>query len=253
MISGMRICFGAMVAPIQPGRILLARDIASDKVRTTSAFTPGRAAWYRMRADKQVGAPDTHAILYCLQAEQYCCPIQKDIDLSSGINTTCCSSSDLVFQAADPMVYTIASLDFVATASRRSTTTAVSSADTLTTTTQVSTTTSSTQPSQSSSTSSSPPPSSSSSSDSKIGIYVGVPLGVVLLIALGIIAWLLVRKRKKAAAGAAYQYPPVHPPVPWQGPEKFAHVAEAGAQGHTSELPAGQEVAAELYADRRQQ
>ncbi|OAL52559.1 hypothetical protein IQ07DRAFT_678517 [Pyrenochaeta sp. DS3sAY3a] len=195
------------------------------------------------------GAPDTHAVLYCLQAEQYCCPIQTNIDLSSGINTTCCSSSDLVFQAADPVVYTIASFDFVGTASRRPTSTAISSADTMITTTQASTATSSTQSSQSSPTSSPLPP--PSSSDSKIGVYVGVPLGVVLLIALGVIAWLLVRKRRKAAAGAAYQYPPVCPPVPWQGAEKFAHVAEAG-DGRTSELPAGQEVAAELHSERRQ-
>jgi hypothetical protein len=66
--------------------------------------------------------------------------------------------------------------------------------------------------------------------DGRIGIYVGVPLGILLAIALGVIAWLAFKLKKKNAAQYAYAR---------QGglseAGEFADTPVSGAGGHGKE------------------
>ena len=133
----------------------------------------------------------THAVYYCLSGNSWCCSTGAP-DFSPIINTTCCSISNLEFDATSPTVYTQAALNFVSTISGASPTKTAS----------LSTHSTSSAPTETSSVSTSPSPSSTSSSSSgssKTGIYVGVPLGIILALALGIIAWLVWRKRRRTS------------------------------------------------------
>lgn len=156
-----------------------------------------------------IDKPDTHAIHYCLSANSWCCPTGP-LNGATIINTTCCNKADLTFSAADPVVYTIANIgDVVSTAITQGGAT-TSSAKTSAFASSSIAVTAFAQPSQSVSFASSSPAASSlaggggDTSNSRMGVYVGVPLGILLAIALGVIAWLLFKLKKKNAAQGTY-------------------------------------------------
>jgi hypothetical protein len=66
--------------------------------------------------------------------------------------------------------------------------------------------------------------------DGRIGIYVGVPLGILLAIALGVIAWLAFKLKKKNAAQYAYAGQGGLPET-----EGFAGTPVSGAGSHMKE------------------
>jgi hypothetical protein len=149
--------------------------------------------------------PDTLGVFYCLAQNSWCCSTGRT-DVGLVINTTCCSRTDLVFAAANPLIYTIAEFNFVAT-TVQSLRVAATSTPALTNSISVVTGSGPAQSSQSAPPSSSSSSSSSSSND-KIGVYVGVPLGIALAIVLAIVAWLIKRKRKtRPSREPTYAYP----------------------------------------------
>jgi beta-lactamase regulating signal transducer with metallopeptidase domain len=143
-----------------------------------------------------------------------------------------------VFSAADPIVYTVAQINMVSTlvsSAQIAATSAVASqspsVSSLPTTLA--------QPTQSSQSSAA----SSSTSDSKMGIYVGVPLGVLLAIALAAIAFLVVKNRKlKRAQGQ--QYPSARGFAQNEKVPDYAHASELGTR--PGELSDRTDVAVEL-------
>ncbi|CAO2647660.1 Nn.00g085820.m01.CDS01 [Neocucurbitaria sp. VM-36] len=188
-----------------------------------------------------LGEPDTHAVFYCLQADSWCCPTGA-MDLGKTINTTCCNVSDLVFQAADPIAYTIAEEEFARTAT---TTTRSLSATALSQSTTTTADSSSIAPSSQASAGALVSATPSSSSASRTGIYAGVPIGIVGAVTLGIIAWFVIRKPNASRADGAVQGL-----VENQGAEKHPYIVEADLGRRPLEMLDGQEVRAELPEKR---
>jgi hypothetical protein len=134
------------------------------------------------------GPTDSHGVFYCLKDDKWCCPT-GGFDGSQALNTTCCSRTDLSFTASDPLVFTIAAVNMVATMSvPRPSATLTGALSSFIAATASPTPTHS---SQNAPASSSPP-----ATNSKIDLYVALPLGILLAIALGIIFWLVKRNRK---------------------------------------------------------
>jgi hypothetical protein len=190
--------------------------------------------------------PATHAVFYCLQTNTWCCPTGS-IDVSQIVNTTCCSRPDLVFSAPDPVIYTVAQVDIVATATQsdvRIAATRMASAVITGGVTQAAQ--SSTSLGFATSASSAPAQAESSSSNNKIGVYVGVPLGILLAIALGVIACLVLRNRnlKKRETGHPYHNEVNAVVNNKQMGYTHSHVNELGTR--PEELPNGDYLRAEL-------
>lgn len=176
--------------------------------------------------------PDTQAVYYCLTGTEWCCmPREKVQDLGAVTNTTCCSISDLTFAAPSPIVEIIAqdanmlvSRLTVGTMGTSTTVRGVVSTGVAAQSTMVGGTAASTTGAggSGSPTAGSSSGNAGSSSDSKMGIYVGVPLGILLAIALGVIAWLVWKRKQDAKTrNVVYEAPaygndakyPSHPEI----------------------------------------
>lgn len=201
---------------------------------------------YCMGLDK----PDTQAVYYCLEGTSWCCmPREHVTDLGTITNTTCCSISDLTFAAPSPIIFTVAMDEAKTTAVQ-----IVSSLGVATVSTQSAATTntagmsgattgtsgnggavSATGGSSASSATAAP---SSSGSHSMIGVYVGVPLGVVLFIALGVIGWLVLRKRKSQGSDAVQPgYASQDVPIYEAAEPKYSQYGQQYVAPPPSELP----------------
>lgn len=144
----------------------------------------------------------------CLKPESWCCAYVggslQDWKSQADINTTCCGIDDLKFEAADPIVYATATNPIkLSTAS-----TSTSSTSTLLSTISLPLSATTTQTDQSSVTTTSDIAQSSSASGgmstgAKVGLGVGIPVGVIGLAAIGAFFWL--RRRRGATI-------PEHPP-----------------------------------------
>lgn len=148
-------------------------------------------------------SPDTHGIYYCLQKNSWCCPTGQ-INTGPTINTTCCNNTDLTFTAADPVVYTTANINFVSTMRASATPVSLqtqSSARTSGSSVSFNSQATATSASNSGTTS------SNSSGPKKVAIGVGVPLGILLAIALGVIAWLVLKNKKLKQAATTHELP----------------------------------------------
>ncbi|KAF2124077.1 hypothetical protein P153DRAFT_361690 [Dothidotthia symphoricarpi CBS 119687] len=194
-----------------------------------------------------MGDPMSHAIHYCLTSDAWCCPTGALRDIGTPLNTTCCTITDLEFTAPDPVVYTTANLavaiSTIAGSASSSSATRVSigtlSSSALSTGASTSQPSSSSQNSQASQTAA-----AGSGSSSKTGIYVGVPLGIALLAAIGVIAWFLRKRKARAAAVNSRTIPELY-----EDETKRPHYAEADVGPVRSELPHGQPIA-ELPSSR---
>jgi hypothetical protein len=193
---------------------------------------------------------DNHAVFYCLEKDSWCCPTGGDPDGSQIVNTTCCSTTNLVFTAADPLIYTVAEVNIVATATQSPRIAGTPTPALIDSISGIAgTNVQSTQISSPSSSPSSPSSiSSTSPSNDKIGVYVGVPLGIALAIAITLIAWLVVHNRKlrmKRETGDAYSNELLADPK--QIEYAHSHVTELGTG--PEELSTGDYLRAELGAN----
>lgn len=142
-----------------------------------------------------IDKPDTQAVFYCQSGTSWCCMPREGVkDLTTVTNTTCCSISDLQFTAPSPSVYT-----FAQDLATRTAIPADSNLATQTSNMQSTDTASPTNSQQAAQTTGNS--STTSGSNSRIGIYVGVPVGVVAFIALLAIGWLVLRKRRRTHKG----------------------------------------------------
>jgi hypothetical protein len=155
-------------------------------------------------------------------------------------NTTCCTIDDLKFTAPSPLVFTIAQNQVLNTATESFSSLRISTISTAKAT-STSVASSATSAQGAASASALPAGTSSSSFNSKIGIYVGVPLGIVLLIALAAIGWLFMRKRRNARSNNV-----THGKPSYEAEMKYPQYAEADVGTRPSELPGGREVFVEL-------
>lgn len=152
----------------------------------------------------------------CLKPESWCCAYVggslRDWKSQANINTTCCTIEDLTFEAADPIVYATATNPIklsTQSASTSATSTSLSSVSMPTTATgadQSSLPTADGDLQQSSNSES-----AGLSTGAKVGLGVGIPLGVIGLAAIGAFFW--VRRRRTAKASSSTP-PPVIPSNP---------------------------------------
>ncbi|KAJ4986950.1 hypothetical protein SVAN01_07491 [Stagonosporopsis vannaccii] len=148
---------------------------------------------------------NTGLVMNCLKPESWCCAYVggslRDWKSQANINTTCCTIDDLTFEAADPIVYA------TATNPIKLSTQSASTSATSTSLSSVSLPTTATQAEHSSLPTTDGNPEQSSNSDStglstgaKVGLGVGIPLGVIGLAAIAAFFWLRRRRTAKPSS-----------------------------------------------------
>jgi hypothetical protein len=188
-------------------------------------------------------SPETHAVFYCLATDKWCCPTGS-FDTDMIVNTTCCGRPELVFEAKDPVVWTVADIQIVSTMSRAD----VRVAATATTSTVRNSMVGSAATQVAATSGSAVTESLVQERDSRIGVYVGVPLGLVLAIVLAVVAWLIVQNRKLRKTAMGGPYATDEPAGTGQMRYAQSRVYELGTR--PEELPDGDYLRAELESEK---
>ncbi|KAJ8117419.1 hypothetical protein OPT61_g1371 [Boeremia exigua] len=193
---------------------------------------------------------NTGLVMNCLKEESWCCAYVggslRDWPKQDPINTTCCTVDDLVTRAADPVVYATATIPIKVSIQSTSTSQTSVSLSTMSLPSTVTTADQSSLP-----TTDSPTQQNSDSAGlatgAKIGLGVGIPVGVIGIAAIGALFWL----RRKRSAGAKMNTPELFTPsandkaaVP---PYQETAMNQQGAAMYRHEAPSPQ-IAHELPA-----
>lgn len=148
---------------------------------------------------------NTGLVMNCLKPESWCCAYVggslQDWKSQAPINTTCCTIDDLKFEADDPIVYATATNPIklsTQSASISTTSTSLSSISMPTTATQAD---QSSLPTAGGNLQQSSDP-EGLSTGAKIGLGVGIPLGVIGLAAIVAFFWMRRRRAAKASSDA---------------------------------------------------
>ncbi|KAF3031504.1 hypothetical protein E8E12_001251 [Didymella heteroderae] len=198
---------------------------------------------------------NTGLLFKCLESESYCCAYVggslRDWPKQADTNLTCCTIDDLTFKAPDPVVYATASFSnrvSTQSTSTYSTSTYLSTISQDLTATRADITSSPTgddawlggNAQQQSTT-------SGLSTGAKIGIGVGIPLGVIGLAAIAALFWLRRRRQARASKNSSELYVPTSSNKGNAPPYHETAMNHQGAAVYRQEAPSPQ-LAAELPA-----
>lgn len=158
---------------------------------------------------------NTGLIFNCLKKESWCCAYVggslKDWKPASDVNTTCCAINDLTFTAEDPIVYATATVPIklsIQSTSTEPTSTLFSTISQERTASEITSLPTSDGDASAGDAGQQGTGESGLSTGAKVGLGVGIPVGVLGLAVLGAFFWMRRRKRSSKTKGVAEMYVP---------------------------------------------
>lgn len=190
---------------------------------------------------------NTGLIFNCLKKESWCCAYVGEKGLKgwssrASINTTCCAIDDLTFTAEDPIAYATATAPVklsIQSLSTQPTSTHLSTISQATTATEIDISALPTAESNVPLINNTSQDKSSGglSKGAKIGLGVGIPLGVIALAAIGAILWRQRRRRPAHATDASELFVPNKKDKQALPPYQETTMSQQGAAVYRHEAP----------------